>query len=262
VRDHERRGVTVAVATTQWIIAVGSLGSALVAVALGLGLGDWMARPRVSLVLRRRSGSDADDVSDRIVTRRIDTGDTAAFVRLRIDNQGRSTARNVGVRLLQVWAWDRDAPAWVRARAELDGRLLQPSNHLPDEPDTVDVFPYSDRIVDLVSVGAGDGRQPICLEINHPWPPSGANLLAPGEWRLELLVCGDNIKAKRYYLTVALDGNGVDIDSPDVWDHFVVDGPWTEAPEAPASAGAATWPQQQRPLARDGESPRRGPGDA
>jgi hypothetical protein len=31
-----------AVDTTQWIIAIGSLGSALIALALGLGLRDWI----------------------------------------------------------------------------------------------------------------------------------------------------------------------------------------------------------------------------
>ena len=222
----------IAAVSTQWIIAAGSLGSALVALALGLGLKEWIVRPKVALLLRRRSSREPDEVSDRIVTKRLDTGETAAFVRLRVDNQGRSTARNVGVRLLQIHAWDRMGHTWIRARPELDGRLLQPSNHLPDEPDRLDVFPYSDRIVDLASLGPlpdADGSRPICLEISRPWPPSRANLLEPGRWRLELLVCGDNIKAQRYYVTVSVDRGDLDVDSPEVWEHFLIDGPWTDA---------------------------------
>jgi hypothetical protein len=41
-----------AASTTQWIIAVGSVGSALVALALGFGLEEWIVRPRVTLLLR------------------------------------------------------------------------------------------------------------------------------------------------------------------------------------------------------------------
>jgi hypothetical protein len=110
-----------AVETTQWVIAIGSLGSALVALALALGLKDWFFRPRLR-------------------------GD------------------------------------WIRSRPELDGRLLQPSNQLASEPDLVDVFPYSDRIVDLASVDHGrasERKSPIFVEISHPWPPNEANILDP-----------------------------------------------------------------------------------
>jgi hypothetical protein len=165
----------VAVETTQWIIAIGSIGSALIALGLALGLRDWVFRPRVRLVLRRES--DPEEVSDRIVTKRIDTGETAAFVHLRLDNRGRSTARNVAVRVLKVHCWDPESGKWLRSRPELDGRLLQPSNQLASEPDLVDVFPHSDRIVDLASVDLGratNGANPMFVEISHPWPPNEA----------------------------------------------------------------------------------------
>src|SRR5262249_42933210 len=154
---------------TQWIIAVASLASALIALALAFGLKEWVFRPRVRLLLRHEAMPD--EVSDRVLTKRIDTGEPAAFVRLRLDNSGRSTARNVGVRVLQVHRWDVDRQVWLRARPELDGRLLQPSNQLPSEPDLVDVFPSSDRIVDLVSVGDGpesNGARPVLVEIGQP----------------------------------------------------------------------------------------------
>lgn len=169
-----------AVETTQWIIAIGSLGSALVALALGFGIKDWVVRPRVRLVLRREDDTEA--ISDRVVTQRLSTGELAAFVRLRVDNRGRSTARNVGVRLLKTRRWDPANAEWIRSRPELDGRLLQPSNHQINEPDLLDVFPYTDRIVDLASVQPGDGvddPHSLCIEISRPWPPNEANLLDP-----------------------------------------------------------------------------------
>jgi hypothetical protein len=215
-----------AVSLTQWIIAIASLSSAIIALALAFGLKEWIFRPKIRLLLRRRG--EPDDVSDRVVTKRIDTGETTAFVRLRLENRGRSTARNVGVFVLQVHRWDDDARRWLRTRPELDGRLLSPSNQLPDDPDTVDVFPYSDRIIDLASVGYGkkaDSGSPIFIEIGHPWPPNEANVLEPGVWQLETLVCGDNIHALRYFLTVTFDGRWHEDESAHVWERFVVEGP-------------------------------------
>lgn len=214
-----------AVETTQWIIAVGSLGSAFVALALALGLKDWFYRPRVRLVLRH--ASDPEEISDRIVTKRLESGETAAFVRLRLDNRGRSTARNVGVRVLKVHRLDAATGDWSRSRPELDGRLLQPSNQLANEPDLVDVFPRSDRIVDLASVDhvrASEGKSPIFVEISHPWPPNEANVLEPATWQLELMVVGDNITPERSFVTLSFDGEWPH-DGAEIWAHFVVDGP-------------------------------------
>lgn len=211
-----------AVPLTQWIIAIASLGSALIALALAFGLKEWLFRPRVRMVLRGRSEPDA--ISDRVLTQRIDTGETAAFIRLRLANSGRSTARNVGVRILQVHRWDDADTRWTRTRPELDGRLLQPSNQLPSEPDTVDVFPYSDRIVDLASVGF-ERERALHVEIGHPWPPNAANVLAPGRWKLSLLVCGDNIKAQHRHVVVGFDGHPTDPETDAIWEHFTVEGP-------------------------------------
>src|SRR5262249_44124583 len=151
-----------------------------------------------------------------------------AFVRLRVDNRGRTTARNVGVRVLKVHRWDPETGAWLRSRPELDGRLLEPSNQLASEPDLVDVFPSSDRIVDLASVDfarVANGASPIFVEISHPWPPNEANVLDPATWRLELLVCGDNIKPERTFVSLSFDGVWPDPDGPAVWEHFLVHGP-------------------------------------
>jgi hypothetical protein len=108
--------------------------------------------------------------------------------------------------------------------------LLQPSNQLPTEPATVDVFPNSDRIIDFASLGYGaepDGRGPVFVEIGHLWPPNKANALGRGMWRLTLLVSGDNIKAERYFVTVSFDRTRLDPESPEIWEHFLVEGPST-----------------------------------
>ncbi|MEY9964961.1 hypothetical protein ABIA33_003003 [Streptacidiphilus sp. MAP12-16] len=210
----------------EWFIATASTASALLALALALGVKEWVFRPRITL--RLRHPARPDEISDRIVTKRIDTAETAAFVRLRLDNRGRSTARRVGVRVLQIHLWDRRRLAWVRARPELDGRLLWPSNQLPGDANTVEVFRYSDRIVDLVSVtyGSSDNRlRPAFVEIGRPWPPNEANLLDPGVWELELLVCGDNIRARRYFVKVSFDGVWPEPEGPGIWDHLLVEGP-------------------------------------
>ena len=223
-----------AVETTQWIIAIGSLGSALVALALALGLKDWFFRPRLRLVLGH--ASDPEENSDRIVTKRLESGETAAFVRMRLDNHGRSTARNVGVRLLKVHRWDPAGGKWLRSRPELDGRLLQPSNQLASEPDLVDVFPHSDRIIDLASVDydrTSNGKSPISVEISHPWPPNEANILAPATWQLELLVVGDNITPERAYVTLSFDGQWPELETSAIWEHFVVHGPNAETSRPP-----------------------------
>jgi hypothetical protein len=209
-----------------WFIAAASWGSAVLALALALGLREWVHRPRVRLL--RHSKHEPGEFSDRVVTRRVSTGKTTAFVRLRLANHGRSTARRVGVRVLRVHFWDQGREQWRRVRPELDGRLLEPSNQLSEEAGTVDVFPHSDRIIDLVSVGGGldeDGPSPVVVEIGQPWPPNQANALDPGTWRLELVVCADNINAQRYFVTVFFDGCWPELDAAGIWDHLRIDGP-------------------------------------
>src|SRR5215469_111009 len=115
-----------------WINAAASWGSAILALALAMGFREWIHRPRVRLLLQ--SEQEPGEFSDRVVTKRVSTGKVTAFVRLRVANRGRSTARRVRVRVLQVHRWDQGRRQWQRTRPELDGRLLEPSNQLSDEP--------------------------------------------------------------------------------------------------------------------------------
>jgi hypothetical protein len=102
----------------------------------------------------------------------------------------------------------------------------------------VDVFPDSDRIVDLASVGytpEADRDRPVFVEIGRPWPHNRANSLDPGAWRLDLMVCGDNISAQRYFVTVSFDGTRPEPESPEIWQHFIVEGPSVRAIASPPS---------------------------
>jgi hypothetical protein len=232
--------MVVAVETTQWIIAAGSIGSALIALALALGLKEWVFRPRVRLALRHES--DPEENSDRIVTKRLRNGEAAAYVRLRLVNVGRTTARNVAVNILRVHRWDPVRAEWIRSRPELDGRAPQPSNQLEHQPDLVDVFPHTDRILDLASVDltpSPDDAKPIFVEITQPWPPNEANVLDAATWRLELLVCGDNIKPERSFFSLSFDGTLAEAESAGIWDHFVVQGPFHDISVSPATQGNA-----------------------
>jgi hypothetical protein len=241
------------VSLTQWLIAAGSLASALIALALAFGLKEWIFRPRIDLILRNEERQD--EISDRVVTKRITTGETAAFVRMRVYNSGRTTARNVGIRLLETHRWDPAAQNWRRARPELDGWLLQPSNQHEAKPDTLDVVPGSDRLIDLASAEytpGADGTLPFFVEIIQPWPPNQANRLDPGSWQLHLLVCGDNIPARRYHVTLTFDGATTPTDRDTIWDHFIVEGPYLQPAPAPTLPSRET-----RPTRHDTHSHRR-----
>jgi hypothetical protein len=103
----------------------------------------------------------------------------------------------------------------------------------------VDVFPYSDRIVDLASVDhdrASEGRRAIFVEISHPWPPNEANILEPATSQLELLVVGDNIRPERSFVTLSYGGQWPHLDDPTISKHFVVDGPHPEPLRPPEDA--------------------------
>jgi len=80
------------------------LVSALIARSLGLGLKEWVFHPRLQLILRHPTRPD--EIKDRVVTKRITTGEAAAFIRLRVLNSGSSSARNAAIRLLQTHRWD------------------------------------------------------------------------------------------------------------------------------------------------------------
>jgi hypothetical protein len=62
------------------------------------------------------------------------------------------------------------------------------------------------------------------------WPPNESNILEPALWRLELLVCGDNITPERAFFTISFDGAWPEQGREAIWDHFVVGGPFAAPP--------------------------------
>jgi hypothetical protein len=103
------------------------------------------------------------------------------------------------------------------------------------------VFPYTDYIVDLASIELTPAHgNATHVEISRPWPPNQANALEPGTWRLELLLCGDNIIPERTFIALTFDGMSTAVDDESIWEHFIVDGPWRELPTPSRPVEAAT----------------------
>ena len=78
---------------------------------------------------------------------------------------------------------------------------------------------------DLASIDlapSSNGADRIFIEISQLWPPNEANVLEPATWRLELLVCGDNISPSRSFVTLSLDASSPQTNGEAIWDHFVV----------------------------------------
>src|SRR6516165_7514967 len=101
---------------------------------------------------------------------------SGAFVRVRLDNRGRSKVRNAGRRLLKMHRWDRDSAKWIRARPELDASCSRRTNSRPS-PTWSTSSPHSDRLIDLASVDrarVADRQPALYIEIGHPWAPNEA----------------------------------------------------------------------------------------
>jgi hypothetical protein len=47
------------------------------------------------------------------------------------------------------------------------------------------------------------------------------------------MVCGDNISAQRYFVTLSFDGCPAEAEAGEIWDHFIVEGPSVNAIQGP-----------------------------
>jgi hypothetical protein len=104
-------------------------------------------------------------------------------------------------RRLRVHHCDPDTGAWIPSRPELDGRLLQPSDQLASQPDLVDVFPHTNRIVGLAWVDferVADGASPIYVEISHPWPSNNQSFSLSSAMRLTTILTTICIRLPTY----------------------------------------------------------------
>lgn len=81
-----------------WVSAGATIAATLVALALGLGLIEWFRRPKLKLE------HSPDVPSDRVVTLAIGGG-IAAYLRARVSNGGKKSAKNVTVSVLSIEDW-------------------------------------------------------------------------------------------------------------------------------------------------------------
>jgi hypothetical protein len=58
-------------------------------------------------------------------------------------------------------------------------------------------------------------------------------VLEPATWRLELLVCGDNIRPERTFIALSFDGRWPAPERAAIWEHLLVHGPFPTMPELP-----------------------------
>lgn len=211
--------------TMDWLGVLGTLGALVVALALGLGLGDWARRPKLGL------HSDRDNPSDRVVTPDLE-GREVGFLRLRVKNTGRSTARDVQVSVASVDQWV-ETRRWLRTRAELDGRPLKWGGSTQS---AVDVPPKAERPVDLLAITRDVARQgaiPMSVYIQGDPPASRANDLPPGGWRIRLMLSADNFSAEQYEMRVMFDGTWPAEPVDRIWDAVVLQGPARSLSDGP-----------------------------
>jgi hypothetical protein len=116
----------------------------------------------------------------------------------------------------------------ARARPELDGVLLQPSNQYVSESGTIDVVSGPDQLIDLASASYSPTLTASTQGPARRDPPPVATLSdQPTRTRnlaTRTAVRGDNIPGCRYYITGGLEGVVVPTNGQTIWDHFLVDG--------------------------------------
>jgi hypothetical protein len=220
---------------TAWLTAIGTIGAAVVALALGLGFKEWVFRPR--LRIRFSPGS----ISDQVVTGTVG-GEPAGYIRLHVGNDGRASANRVRVSLLQVERWD-DERGWEHAKPEIDGADLVWSNR-SEEP--LDIPPRSERPLDLFAIVRdwdAQGDMPMALQIGSKVPANRADQLSPGAWRVKLEASADNASPQTCYVAFRFDGAWPGGAPAAIWRAVTVRGPSTrpetDPPPRPELPGPA-----------------------
>jgi hypothetical protein len=217
-----------------WVTALATVAAVLVALLLGLGLADWLRRPKLRLE------SSPDNPSDRVTTATT-RGGPAAYLRARVVNHGRTAAKNVSVAVLAAETPVGTSVLWRRPKPELDGRALAWSNL--EHTAAVNIAPGVERYVDVISIVRDLGRWPqgeipTRVEIKDPPPANQAEWLAPGTWRLRLEVSAENVSAVEWDVAVHFPGVWPQDPPYRVWEVIGVEGP-----AAPASIGRPSVPK-------------------
>jgi hypothetical protein len=182
-----------------------------------------LARSTFAPASRFASGN----ISDQVVTKTLD-GRDAAYLRLRVANEGQTLARDVRVSLLGVERWTDDEQ-W--AAAELIGADFIWSNRAASETSR-DLPHDSERPIDLLAILrprelAEQGNVRAELQITTQ-PANRVDQLAPGSWRVKLEVSASNAPPKIFWVAFRFDGawpaDSAD-GQPRIWEAVSVDGP-------------------------------------
>jgi hypothetical protein len=155
-----------------WMTAIGTVGATIVAIALGLGIREWLARPRIAA--RLRQGTDASLVLIGAVKfpgiGAAPMQDRAAYLRLYVGNEGRSSASKVRVGLLRIEIWSAERSLWEECKPELEGREFAWSNSHPQSTET-QLAKKSERPLDILAIPREKpekGGRPMVLQIGGP----------------------------------------------------------------------------------------------
>ena len=214
------------IAVSTAVAAVGTVGAVVYALYRDT-IREVKRRPLLSMSLNPTWGKDNLDLVPV-------ASPESHWIRARVMNApGRHSAEDVEVLVARVTPLGKGA----KYEAALDTRPLKWSNLGTFENPVTEVHlpPGVARYVDLLSVkpplvsdGAGGARQAepgesaVCmpdLEV-HPKPSDQRHRLAPGHYRLELVVTARDVDAKVYLADIDFDG--VWRRSPEFWQHLRV----------------------------------------
>jgi hypothetical protein len=177
-----------------WTSAGLSFLAIVAAIALGLGARERVSRPRLRIHYFPE---------DHVLTHE-DEG-PRAFVRLRVENTGKSSANNVRVTVIGIDCWVNDQ--WVSRHPEIEGAVLAWANRTGEL--SLEIPRNSKRPLDLFKIRRdweAQGQMPITLMTTAlaqiPLPQD----LDPGSWRVKLESTADNASPHTGYVTFRFDG--------------------------------------------------------
>lgn len=203
--------------TSEWLTVIGTVGATVVALALGLGFGDWVRgkfiHPKLEL-----DGSIASPSAQKMLWR-LEAGQLLGevwYFRLKIENAGNAVARDVHVFLASVEEWKDKRKEFVPVRRFLP-MFLKWSNVgitttptlWPDMPRYCDWFhisaPQIKQFIDekLPDVSSLEAVLALDVEVT---PSNRGHLLAPGIYRCTLKVAAANHEPITRILQIEFDG--------------------------------------------------------
>jgi len=198
--------------TSEWLTVIGTVGATVVALALGLGFGDWVrgkfVRPKLEL--------DATIASPTVQLMPLGNLGGAWYFRLKITNTGNAPAREVQVFLASVEEWEGTQQKFVPAKRFLPmflrwsnvGATTTPTLW-PDMPRFCDWFHIADPNIkqfvgeNLPNVSASKGVFALDLEVK---PTNRGHLLEPGVYRCALKLAAANHDPVTKIFRIEFDG--------------------------------------------------------